>query len=148
MKPAWTRVSAFVVCRDAAGRVLLTRFALPGHPDHGKWTLPGGGMHWGESIEETALRELEEETGYRATLGRISGVFTVWLTPEESLRGEAGLFVGVLFRSVDLSGELREEFDTDNTTDAAQWFTLAEIETLSQVPIVDFALRHEVVDGP
>ena len=30
---------------------------------NGKWDLPKGGMEKGEDIEETALREVEEETG-------------------------------------------------------------------------------------
>lgn len=30
---------------------------------NGKWDLPKGGMEKGEEIEETALREVEEETG-------------------------------------------------------------------------------------
>ena len=42
-------MAAYVVCRDQSGRLLLTRFGLDGHPDTGKWTLPGGGMEWGES---------------------------------------------------------------------------------------------------
>jgi hypothetical protein len=49
----WRRAAAYVVCRDETGRVLLTRFVSPAHPDSGKWTMPGGGMKWGESPEQT-----------------------------------------------------------------------------------------------
>lgn len=141
MEAAWTRVSAFVLCRESAGRILLTRFAFPGHPDHGKWTLPGGRIEWGESPAEAALRELHEESGLHATVGGVIGVFTLWLTAEESVRGEPGLFVAVVHTATEVGGELREDFDADNTTDAAAWFSLEEIETLPHVELVDFALR-------
>lgn len=41
------------------GRVLLCKRAI--EPRLGKWTLPGGFMENGESVEEAALRETREE---------------------------------------------------------------------------------------
>jgi len=32
-------------------------------PDAGLWTLPGGGVLWGEHPDQTVFREMEEETG-------------------------------------------------------------------------------------
>jgi ADP-ribose pyrophosphatase len=41
--------------------------------------LPAGTLEPGESPDETALRELAEETGYRA--GRIEHLLTFWMSP-------------------------------------------------------------------
>jgi 8-oxo-dGTP diphosphatase len=135
----WTRVAAYALCHDD-GRILLTRFAAPGHPDHGKWTMPGGRMEWGETIRETAHRELLEETGLTAALGEVAGVYSRWFTAEESVRREPGHLVGIVFHASRLTGELRKEFDDDDTTDAAQWFPIDGVEALPHVDLVDFAL--------
>jgi len=54
------------------GRVLLgKRHVDPKKADselreEGSWTMPGGKLDYGESFEEGAKRELQEEIGYRA----------------------------------------------------------------------------------
>jgi len=135
----WRRAAVYVVCRDADERVLLTRFHLPGHPDSGRWAMPGGGMEWGESAEETAVRELEEETGLTATIGPVLGVYSRWFTAEESFAGRAGHLIAILVGATDLAGELRATF-APGTTDACGWFTRAEIAALPHVEVVDVAL--------
>jgi 8-oxo-dGTP diphosphatase len=140
MDVAWTRVGAYLLCRDHEGRILLSRYAAPGYPDHGKWTMPGGGMEWGESAHETAHRELLEETGLTARLEGIAGVFSLWFTAQESARGEAGHLTCIIFHASRLSGHLREAWDEDST-DAVQWFTFDEIGTLPRVELVDFVLE-------
>jgi len=43
------------------GRVLIVRRGRP--PAHGLYTLPGGGVECGETLEEAVIREVREETG-------------------------------------------------------------------------------------
>lgn len=139
MAVQWRRAAAYVVCRDDAQRILLTRFYSSTHPDTGRWTMPGGGMEWGETPEQTALRELAEETGLAARLGPVMGVFSRWFTADESARGEAGHVIGVVYEATVEGGELRTCFG-DGTTDAAAWFSVDEAGLLPRVELVDFVL--------
>jgi 8-oxo-dGTP diphosphatase len=47
--------------------------AVVHRPTHGDWTLPKGKPNPGETEEQTALREVEEETGMRCILERPVG---------------------------------------------------------------------------
>ncbi len=50
--------AAAVIVRD--GRILMIK-----DPAQGMQVLPGGHLHWGESVEDGLRREVFEETGYR-----------------------------------------------------------------------------------
>jgi 8-oxo-dGTP diphosphatase len=56
---------------DAEGRLLLIQ---RGHDPHrGRWTLPGGRVEAGETLEQAVVREIREETGLDVRVGAVVG---------------------------------------------------------------------------
>ena len=61
------RAAGGVVVREAGDG---EEVAVIHRPKYADWTLPKGKLDQGESFEQAALREVEEETGMTAELGR------------------------------------------------------------------------------
>lgn len=68
------KVAAGALIEDD-GRVVLVRRKV--EPRAGSWALPSGFAEYGETIEETAIRECREETGLEVALDDLLGVYSV-----------------------------------------------------------------------
>lgn len=44
------------------------------NPDAGYWSIPGGHLDLGEKVEEAAVREAEEETGFKTKVIGLAGI--------------------------------------------------------------------------
>lgn len=66
------RAAGGLVCRTEDGGQL--ELVLVHRPAYDDWTFPKGKLHAGESEQEAALREVEEETGLRCKLEREVGL--------------------------------------------------------------------------
>ena len=86
----------------------------PGHDD---WSFPKGKLEAGESWEDAALREVQEETGLRCELGEQVGssFYDVVGGPKE-----------VRYYRMDCSGEPAP----DTEVDEVRWVTVTEARTL------------------
>ncbi len=130
-----TRLAAYAWC-EIDGSVLLVRIA-PGEQAAGHWTLPGGGLHFGEDPDAGALRELREETGLDGEIRDLVSVRSVVLEPTETQSGHRIHAVGLLYRIAIVGGSLRDE--RDESTDHAAWISLAELDALPILSLVRWA---------
>jgi 8-oxo-dGTP diphosphatase len=103
-------------------RLLLVQRNKP--PRRGQWSLPGGAQHLGETVAETARREVREEAGVEIDLGAIvATVDLIERDPDQRVRYHYTL---IDFVAEAASATLRPGSDAAD----ARWFTVAEAETL------------------
>lgn len=121
-REATVMVGASALILDETGeRVLLTRRA-----DNRRWCLPGGRMDPGESLAETCVREVREETGLEVEVVRLVGLYSSPDVLVEYADGNRRQIVAAHFLVRVLGGELGL---SDETTEAA-YFSPAELEAL------------------
>ena len=131
------RVGAYAVCRDDQRRLLVCRLtAETGRP--GWWTIPGGGVDFGEHPSAAVVREVREETGYEVLLGDLLAVDSLARTALVAGADVEYHAVRVVYRATVIGGGLRHE--TGNSTDQAAWMTAAELAATTRNELLDFAL--------
>jgi ADP-ribose pyrophosphatase YjhB (NUDIX family) len=129
--PQMQRVAAYNVCVDDTGRLLMCRLSgITERP--GWWTLPGGGIDFGEHPEVGALRELTEETGLLGRIVELLAVDSIQRTIHDHPRIDTPVdyhSVRIIYRTEIVGGALRHE--TDESTDQAAWLTREDLASLS-----------------
>lgn len=125
--PALLLTPAAGICLfDEEGRILLAR-----HHHDGAWATPGGGVEPGESPEEAARREFEEEVGL--TVGELALV-GAYGGPDFEVRYPGGAetaYVVIFYAATAYQGELQLQEDE---LIEWQWFAPEELPTLNIPP--------------
>ncbi|TMR94538.1 NUDIX hydrolase [Nonomuraea basaltis] len=144
------RVSAYAICIDD-GKILLARWV---GADEWQWTLPGGGLDHAEDPVDAAIREVEEETGYRIAVETLLGMDTVRRRHPRGPGREADFHgLRIVYEGRILGGTLRHE--VGGSTDQAAWVDLDRVADLERSDVVDAGLalyrvrpRNGRVSGP
>ncbi|MCM0622522.1 NUDIX hydrolase [Nocardioides bruguierae] len=125
--------SVVAIVQDDQGRVLLIH-----KTDNNLWALPGGGHEIGESITDTVVREVKEETGYDVVVERLTGTYT---NPNHVMAyedGEVRQQFSIAFAARLVGGEAR----TSSESKRVQWVEPASADDLEMHPSMRMRLQH------
>ncbi len=116
-----------VVIRD--GKILLVKRA--NEPNRGKWSVPGGLVRTGETLEDALKREIREELGVDVQVKDIACV-TDEIFYDESRKVEYHYIVIDFY--ADITGEPRPMSDAADVA----WF---DLNSIKEIDAVDFIFR-------
>lgn len=124
-------VTAFIT--DEHDRLLMIR-----RTDNDLYAIPGGAQEIGETISETVVREVEEETG---VLVEVAGLIGIYSDPEHVIAftdGEVRQEFSICFRARPLSGELR----TSSESKEVLWVERGRLAELSIHQSIRLRIQH------
>jgi 8-oxo-dGTP pyrophosphatase MutT (NUDIX family) len=132
-KPRGVVPGASAIVRERSAILMVQR------RDNGMWSLPGGALEVGESIAETAVREVWEETGIEIAITGLVGVYTsprhvTWYSSGEDVRQE----FNVCFRGGRVGGEVH----CGEECLAVRWVSTRELDQLPILPSTRLKLAH------
>ncbi|GAA3365196.1 NUDIX domain-containing protein [Saccharopolyspora gregorii] len=130
--------SVTAVIRNAAGEVLLIHKV-----DNDLWALPGGGHDAGESITDTVVREVEEETGLSVEVVRLVGTYTDPNHVMAYTDGEVRQQFSLCFEARWTGGKPRED---GSETKAVRWVAPADLDRLNIHTSMRLRIDH-ALDG-
>ena len=125
--------SVTAVVEDDQGRILLIH-----KTDNNLWALPGGGHDIGESIADTVVREVKEETGYDVEVTGLVGTYT---NPGHVMAyddGEVRQQFSLCFKAQLLGGEAR----TSSESKAVTWVAPGDLLDLHMHPSMRLRIQH------
>lgn len=132
--------AASAVVVDPDGRILLHR-----RTDNELWSIPGGGMEVGETIAETVVREVEEETGLKVEPERLVGIYTNPRHVTSYDDGEVRQQFSICFACRIVGGQLLDR--TDESLEVG-FHSPEEIEVMPMHPSIRLRIAHYLEQRP
>ena len=132
-KPNSLVPAASAVVTNERGEILMQR-----RVDNNFWALPGGTMDVGETIVETAEREVREETGLDVKVDGIIGTFSDPRHIIEYSDGEIRQQFNICFHAILAGGALRVSKESTEV----RWIPREELEQLEIHRTTRLRLEH------
>ena len=128
-----TRVAAYgLVLREQ--KIVLCRLSSQLAEHAGSWTLPGGGLDFGEDPADAMVRELYEETGLSVRPTGLAGVDSRHIDRvDRSIHS-----IRIIYFAEAIAGTLTNEID--GSTDLCAWWSHEDAKGLPLVDLVKIGL--------
>lgn len=130
-------VGSSAVVENSEGRILLQR-----RRDSGNWALPGGTMDIGETLAQSIIREVREETGFDVQIQRIIGIYSdpahVFAYDDGEVRQEFNICVACTIRG----GSLR----VSKESTAVDFFAFGDIAGMPMHESIRIRIRDYLDD--
>lgn len=138
------RVAAYGLAQ--AGELVLLTHLRRGSA-RGRWTLPGGGLDFGERPAEAVVREIREETGLAVRVCELLDADAELVSStDDAGRPVEGHPVRILYRVTVLGGTLGV-VEVDGSTDDAAWWPPGELTDDELTPVAARVLRTGRLNG-
>ena len=130
---ATTRIGAYgLVVRSQ--QILLCRVSAHLTEWAGSWTLPGGGIEFGEDPSAAMVREVREETGLEVRAAGLAGLDSLVVPNKDSTMHS----LRVIYFTELLGGILTNE--AHGSTDLCEWHDVESVRSLPIVGLVETGL--------
>ena len=118
----------------SGGKILILKRALNEKSFPGLWDLPGGRLEHGESLEESLMREVKEETNLSVKILNLVSAF--------STEVKDGFGVFLIYRCKKNSDVIKicEEDHSEY-----KWETKEEIIKLEKTPVLEYCLKENLI---
>jgi len=124
-------------------RLLMIRKSKDEHPNPLKWDVPGGRIEYGEEINDSLVREIYEETGLRAIIGR-PYYLRQWFIARESLEMQV---IGV-YRACACYDAIMTNANSTETEqiELIEWIPLDKVLELDLMPGMAEVMKEFIKD--
>jgi 8-oxo-dGTP pyrophosphatase MutT (NUDIX family) len=136
--------TTIVPAASAAVRNPTGELLLEWRRDNGLWTLPGGAMHIGERLADTAVREVYEETGIDI---QITGIVGIYSDPRHIIAyddGEVRQQFNICFAAHPIGGSLRPSSESHTV----RWIPIDQLPDLPIHDSIRLRIGHALSNHP